>query len=193
MNNKMWIYAGLLVVILAAMGIGIWLVSTPGEQVTIPEGDPVIVMDISNIEGGEQIQLSIYDGGEIIYWKDTGLATVTASGTTATRTWRTGTLSSEDIEELFDSIKTTGFDNLEEYYQATGTSPKSGVIDDGYCTIAAERGDIDNRVTAYGFFNNGSSDPYSALPDPLDDIYEELMGVIENDTEEALTEKIPVE
>ncbi|HEY93852.1 MAG TPA: hypothetical protein G4O15_02790, partial [Dehalococcoidia bacterium] len=71
MGNKIWLYSGLLVLVLALVGVGIWFVLKPVDEIKIPESDPWLVMDISYLEEGTQSQLSIYDDGTIIQWEDT--------------------------------------------------------------------------------------------------------------------------
>ena len=39
MGNKIWLYSGLLVVVLALIGVGIWFVLRPADTVKIPESE----------------------------------------------------------------------------------------------------------------------------------------------------------
>jgi hypothetical protein len=194
MNNRTWLYSGLVVVVLILVGVGIWLVTnSSSEPVKIPAGDPVVVMDISFIADGEESQLSIYTGGEIIDWKDTGLTSDPVPGDTATRVWRTGNLDTTQMDALFEFFRTNDFNDLDTLYLAGNVTPPSDTITDRYITISVDSGDINNRVTAYGYFTAGSSDPYSDLPDPLDKIYNELTSLMESNTKEVLTEDVPAD
>ncbi|MBN2239716.1 MAG: hypothetical protein JW712_08075 [Dehalococcoidales bacterium] len=186
MDNKIWIYAGLIVIVVALVGVGAWLVSNPSDPVTIPDTDPVIVMDISNIAGGEQSQLSIYEDGTVIRWEDTGL-----NGAAVTRTWRTGKISVSDVEYLFDYMDAVGFDELEPYLLPETMTEQGGSYDitDEYLKLSADGDTFDNEVTVYGYFSSGG-DPYGDLPHPVDGIYEELNSVVISDTEEVLTEEL---
>jgi hypothetical protein len=189
MNGKMWLYSGLLVLIMVLLGVGIWLVLSPKDTIKIPESDPVVVMDISFLEEEKQSQLFIYEDGTVIHWEDTGLQNV--AGDAFARTWRTGTISAGDIEFLFDYLESVDFNDLEEIYLAPDVSASESItINDMYCTISADNGDIDNSVTAYGYFVTGTSNPYSELPYPIKFIYEELKDIIDNNTEEALVEEL---
>jgi hypothetical protein len=186
MGNKMWLYSGLLVLVLALVGVGIWLVQQPADKVEVPETDPWIVMDISYLEEGTQSQLSIYDDGTVIYWEDTGLPG--ALSPDPLRTWRTGTLDSKAMDDLSGLLDTIGFDDLEEYYLSSAVSTDENVIiDDNYLKISVDNG---NTVTAHGYFEPITSSAYYPLPDPLDELRDKLDDIIENNTEEALVEDL---
>jgi hypothetical protein len=186
MGNKIWMYSGLLVLVLALIGVGIWFVLRPVEQVEIPEDDPWLVMDISFLEQGTQSQLSIYDDGTIIQWEETGLPG--ALSPDPTRTWRTGKLDSGEMDDLSDLLAITGFDNLEEYYLSSAIPDDEDVdIDDNYLKISVDNG---NTVTAHGYFTSVTSSAYYPLPDPLDELHETLNNLVENNTEETLVEDL---
>jgi hypothetical protein len=188
MKGKMWLYAGLLVLILALMGAGIWYVLTPKDKVTIPESDPVIVMDISLLSEEKQSQLSIYDDGTIIRWEDIGLQEIT--GDSYIRTWRTGKIGTQDIKYIFDYLNSVDFDGLDKTYLAPDITDESVTITDEYCKITADNGTIDNSVIAYGYFTAGNNDPFTVLPSPINKIYGELKDYIDNNTEEVLVEEL---
>ena len=186
MGNKIWLYSGLLVLVLALVGVGIWLVLKPVDQVEIPESDPWLVMDISFMEEGTQSQLSIYDDGTVIYWEDTGLPG--ALSPDPIRTWRTGMLSSEEMDDLSELLNTVGFGDLEEYYLSSAIpTDKNVLIDDNYLKISVEN---ENTVTAHGYFTPVTSSAYYPLPDPLAELQEKLDGIIESNTEETLVEEL---
>jgi hypothetical protein len=186
MGNKMWLYSGLLVIVLALVGVGIWLVLRPVDKVVIPDSDPWLVMDISYLEEGSQSQLSIYDDGTIIDWEDTGLPG--ALSPDPTRIWRTGNLDSGEMDDLSDLLVTIGFNDLEEYYLSQAISEnESVIIQDNYLKISV---DSENTVTAHGYFTPVTSSAYYPLPDPLDELYEKLDDIIESNTEEALVEDL---
>lgn len=184
MGNKIWLYSGLLVIVLALVGVGIWLVLRPADKVEIPETDPWLVMDISYLEEGTQSQLSIYDDGTVINWEDTGLPG--ALSPDPTRTWRTGKLDSDEMDNLSGFLDTIGFDELEEYYLSEAISANGTVtIQDNYLKISVDDG---NTVTAHGYFTPMTSSQYYPLPDPLADLRKKLDDIVENNTEEALVE-----
>ncbi|MFC1947378.1 hypothetical protein ACFLXY_05610 [Chloroflexota bacterium] len=184
--NKFWLYSGLLVLILALVGVGIWFVLKPVDQVAIPESNPWLVMDISYLEEGTQSQLTIYDDGTVIHWVDTGLPG--ALSPDPTRTWRTGTLDSDEMDDLSGFLDTIGFDELDEYYLSEAISANGTVtIQDNYLKLSVDDG---NTVTAHGYFTAVTSSQYYPLPDPLDELREKLDDIIENNTEEALVEDL---
>ena len=186
MYGKFWLYSVLLVIVLALVGVGIWLVLRPVDQVEIPDADPWLVMDISYLEEGTQSQLSIYDDGTIIQYEDTGLPG--ALSPDPTRTWRTGNLDSGEMDDLSDLLDTIDFNNLEEYYLSSAIPEDEDItIDDNYLKISIEN---ENTVTAHGYFTPVTSSAYYPLPDPLDELYEKLDDIIESNTEEALVEDL---
>lgn len=186
MYGKFWLYSVLLVIVLALVGVGIWFVLRPVDQVEIPEADPWLVMDISYLEEGSQSQLSIYDDGTIIQWEETGLPG--ALSPDPTRTWRTGILDSGEMDDLSDLLDTIGFNNLEEFYLSSDIpTDENVVIDDNYLKISV---DNENAVTAHGYFTPVTSSAYYPLPDPLAELHETLVNLVENNTEETLVEDV---
>lgn len=186
MGNKIWLYSGLLVLVLALVGVGIWYVLRPIDKVDIPESDPWMVMDTSYLEEGTQSQLSIYDDGTIIHWEDTGLPG--ALSPDPTRTWRTGELDSKEMEELSEFLETIGFNDLEEYYLSEAISANGTVvIEDNYLKISV---DNENTITAHGYFTPVTSSKFYPLPDPMAELQARLNGIIDNKTEEVLIEDL---
>ena len=192
MGNKIWLYSGLLVLVLALIGVGIWFVLRPADQVKIPESDPWLVMDRSYLEEGTQSQLSIYDDGTVIYWEDTGLTGFPgAISSNPTRTWRTGTLDTGEMNDLSEFLDTIGFYDLEEYYLSSAVSSNEiVVIEDNYIKISV---DNEKTVTAHGYFTRSASSAFYPLPGPLADLDEKLGDIIENNTSETLVENLPTD
>ncbi len=79
-------YSGLLVLVFALMGLGIWFVLNPEDKIEIPAGDPLVLMDINKPEIGILSQLSIYEDGTVIYVEDSGLEVPVIQGDEYTRT-----------------------------------------------------------------------------------------------------------
>ena len=198
MNGKFWVYSGLLVLVLALMGFGIWFVLNPKDEIEIPEGDPMVLMDINNPETGTLSQLSIYEDGTIIYVEDSGLEVPVIQGDEYTRTWRTGKAGSGDIDYFFDYLESVGFNEIEHAYlspgiirdleESRGFSLIPGGLTD-YIRIYADNSVVDNTIYAIGFYEP-SSEPYSELPYPVNFIYAELADIIENNTEQVLVEEL---
>ena len=185
MSNKFWLYSGLLILVLALVGVGIWFVLKPVDKVEIPESDPWILMDTSYLEEGTQSQLSIYDDGIVIYWEDTGLPG--ALTLDPTRTWRTGQLDSDEIDDLSELLDTIGFKNLDKYYLSSAVSTDNTVvIEDNYIKISV--GEV-NTVTAHGYFTPRTSSQSYPLPDPLEELRTKFINIIEQNTEVTLLEE----
>jgi hypothetical protein len=199
MTGKTWLYSGLMVVVLALMGFGIWFVLNPEDKIEIPEGDPLVLMDINNPEAGTLSQLSIYEDGAVLYVEDSGLEMPVQQGDKYTRTWRTGKVSSEDIDYFFDYLDSISFNEIKQTYlspdiekrfETNPAHPSLGIGEsEDYIRIYADNDVVNNTIYAIGFFEPGS-EPYSELPYPVNFIYAELADIIENNTEEALVEEL---
>jgi hypothetical protein len=186
MYGKFWLYSVLLVIVLALVGVGIWFVLRPVDQVEIPDADPWLVMDVSYLEEGTQSQLSIYDDGTIIQWDDAGLPG--ALSPDPTRTWRTGELDSGEMDDLSEFLDTIGFNELEEYYLSEAISAnESVIIQDNYLKVSV---DDEKTVTAHGYFTPVTSSKFYPLPDPLTELQARLNDIIDNNTEEVLVEDL---
>ena len=190
MTGKMKLYIGLLALGLLLLGGGLWLLYNPVPVIEIPEGEPVIVIDISFRMGGEQSQLAIYKNGTVIYHEDKGLRPPPPPEHPPTRTWKTGKLEEEELSGLIDFFKSSKFDELDTYYQSPSVSVGAGVISDLYCTISISSGNFSNTVRTFGYFPPDSNLPYPGLPYPLDEIYEKLKDIEDNRTEEVYRETI---
>ena len=191
MTGKRKLYIGLLGLGLILTGSGLWLLYNPVPVIEIPEGKPVIVMDISFRMGGEQSQLAIYKNGTVIYHEDKGLRPPPPPEHPPTRTWKTGKLEEEELIGLIDFFKSSKFDELDDaYYQYPDPSSESGVISDMDCTVSISSGNFSNTVKTFGYFPPDSNLLYPGLPYPLNEIYKKLKDIAENKTEEVYRESI---
>jgi hypothetical protein len=205
MNGKGWVYSGLLVVILALTGFGIWFVLNPEDKIEIPEGDPLVLMDINNPEAGTLSQLSVYEDGTVIHVEDSYPEMPIPQGEEFTRTWRTGRVSTGDIDYFFSYLDSIDYYEIEYAFIRPGVieetippeklmpnqKPKSrgpsfypGGPDD-YIRIYANDGQRENTIEVLCYIST-DVDPYNELPSPAKYIYEELADIIENNTEEVL-------
>jgi hypothetical protein len=200
MTGKTWLYSILIVLVLALMGFGIWFVLSPEDKIEIPEGEPLVIMDVSFHEGGALSQLSIYEDGTVIYVRDWAGLSGLRPGDAFTRTWRTGKLKTSEIDSFFSYLETLDFDDIETTYISERLSELvlANVADDvseisletgNYIKISADNGRVDNVVAAFGYVQ-GVSEPYSELPYPVNFIYAELADIIENDTKEVMVEEL---
>jgi hypothetical protein len=194
MDRKIWIYVGLIVVVLAGMGLGIGLGmskkdDTKANPVTIPEGKPMISMDINNPEAKTLTQVFVYEDGTVIHAVDSAAALPVTAGDTFTRTWRTGTITSGEIDSLFAYLESVGFDDIEYAFVSSGA--EGNVVQWGaedYIRISAENSETDNIIAAIGYLEADST-PYSELPEPVGGIYEKLAEIIA-ETQQALVEEL---
>ena len=194
MTSKMKLYIGLLVLGLAMVGGGLWFVLNSPPKIKIPEGSPVIGMDIFFSMRGEASELAIYEDGTVIYHEDKGLRQLVSPERPATRTWRTGLLQEEELNNLIDFFKTSKFDELDSYYQYPDPASGGGVTSDMYCTISISSGNVSNTVKTFGYLTpDHGPDLVPDLPYPLNEIYRRLRAIIDDNTEEVYRETIPLE
>ena len=164
MTNKMKLLIGLLVVGVVLLGAGILfllhppmhLVETPGSPQTIyiPAGPPVVAEELTYTMRGENDSLSIYTDGSIICIEEKELRMPTPSHP-ATRTWKTGKLTPEELNSLMDYIDNSGFNELDESYLFPGKpvegSPSSIISGDGSFKFTINSDKIQKTVTAFGY------------------------------------------
>lgn len=190
MTGKMKLYIGLLVLGLLLVGGGSWgLLSSP-KTIDVPEGDPIIAMELDFVMRGEASQLAIYENGTVIYHEDKGLRPPPPPGESATRTWKTGNIPAEELNNLIDFFKSSKFDELEAYYQYPDPSSGGGVTSDLYCTISISSGNFSNMVKTFGYLTPDQGTTYPDMPYPLNEIYQRLRVIIDDKTEEVYHEPI---
>jgi hypothetical protein len=189
MTGKMKLYIGLLVLGLLLVGGGLWFLLNPVPVIDIPEGDPVIAMNVDYIMGGRFNSLRIYEDRTVIYHEDKGLRMSTPEHP-PTRTWKTGKLEEEELNSLIDFFKSSQFDELDSYYQFPDPSWESGTISDMDCTVSIDYGDLHKAVRAFGYLTPDKGLTYPDMPYPLNEIYKKLKDIAENKTAEVYRETI---
>ena len=215
MTGKMRLYIGLLVLGLLLVGSGAWLLFNPPASIdfslndaviagkldspsviNLPQGTPVISEKLEYIMRGECDHLCIYPDGSITYSEEKGLRMPFPNP--PTRTWKTGKLQPEQLDSLLEFVKNSGFEKLDEYYQFPGKPmepiegvPSGGfIMGDGSFTFSISYGELQKTVTAFGYLTPDRGETYPDMPYPLNEIYEKLKQIIENNTEEVYSEPI---
>jgi len=190
----------LLAVGIIALGSGLWLLlgQTPTPQtirLSLPEGNPIIFEKLEFIMRGQFDYLYIYDDGSVLYIEEAGLRMPTP-GHPATRTWKTGKLTPEDLNSLLAYLETSGLDKLTEpYYQFAGKPIEGGPAgsfttgDMGF-NLTVSFDNLSKQVTAYGYLTPDHDETYPDMPSPLNDIYVKLRAIASATTEVA-KENIP--
>ena len=183
MSKKGLLYV-LLVVGIVLVGGGAWLLynsiikdNPEGNPVTIniPDGNPVIYERVSYLMQGENYEFYIYDDGSILYVEETGLRHP-QPGYPPIRTWNTGNLTVEQVNNLLAYLENSGFDKLDEYYNFPGKPTEGGgftTSDMGF-TIIVNSDNLSKKVTAYGYLTPDKRETYPDMPSPLNSIYGRL-------------------
>jgi len=184
MTGKIWLYIGLLVLLLALTGGGLWFLFNPSPVIEVPEGEPVITMrnSFSRIVAGP-VFLRVYMDGTVIYTKETG-------SLNAIRIWNTGKINEDELNGLLPLFTTGDFESLYRRYEFTGELEKVGNMS---CTISIKYLDLDKAVTADWFPSPDSGMTCPDMPYPLNEIYKRLKDIAENRTNEVYRETIRIE
>ncbi len=191
MTGKVKLYIGLLVLGLVVIGGGVWFLVKSPPEINIPEGSPVIVLDIDRVMAGEFSCLYIYEDGSIIYIEEKGLR-IRSPLHPPKRTWRTGQIPAEELNGLLVFIEDSGFKELDEYYQFPGKPGEGGgfTMGDMSCTVYIDYGDLHKKVTAFGYLTPDHGITYPDMPYPINEIYSKLKNIAGNQTEEIYHETI---
>ena len=197
MAGKMKLYLGLLVLGLVLVGGGLWLLYNPVPVIEIPEGEPVIAMNLDFVMRGESSKLYLYDDGGVLYVEEKNLRMPTREYP-PTRVWGKGQIQAEELSSLIRLFQTGEFAELDKYYQFSGKpmEPIEGVptggftMGDGSFTFSINYGDLQKTVTAFGYLTPDHGITYPDMPYPLNEIYKKLKQIIENSTKEVYSEPI---
>ena len=192
MDGKKRLFIGLMVVGLALLGSGLWFLLNPAPRISVPEGTPVIAMDITHTMGGTINQLLIYEEGTIIYREDTGLR----PGQIRTRAWSEGNLQEKELADLLEFIRNSGFKTLNAHYEFPGIPvptenfPDAIKSGDLQCIISVDNKDLQKAVSAASYLSPDDGMTYPDMPYPLNEIYRRLKDIAENQTEEVYKESL---
>ena len=178
---------GLLALGLLLAGGGIWLWASRGPTIPTITNIPtpalakVIVMDIDHIMAGERSHLAIYEDGTVIFVEEQGLR-MPSPEHPPTLTWNTGQLGEEELNELLEYIRSSGFDILDSSYSFPGRpiedGPPGGITTgDMSLTISIDHEDLSKTVTAAHYLAPDEGLSYPDMPYPLNDIYQRLRGI----------------
>lgn len=162
------------------------LASPPPSGVSIPEGNPVIYERRDYVMRGQFTFLFIYEDGSILYIEETGLRMAT-SQYPATRTWKTGKLPPEELDNLLQLLTGSGFKKLDEYYKFPGKPTAGGgfTMGDMGLTITVNHGGLSKTVTAIGYLTPDGGETYPDMPSPLNKIYVKLRAAARQTNEVA--------
>ena len=181
----------LLVLGLAVIGGGIWMLAKSPPMIDIPESNPVIYKQCDYIMRGEFSYLYIYDNGSVIYIEEKGLR-IPSPEHPPTRTWNTGDITKEELTSLLQLFQTGEFIELDEYYQFPGKPNTTGGfgMGDMSFTVSVNSENLSKKVTAFGYLTPDRGETYPDMPSPLNEIYGRLRDIAENKTDEVYHESI---
>jgi hypothetical protein len=190
MTGKMKLYIGLLVLGVVVIGSGVWMLAKSPLNIDMPEEPPVIYEQLDYIMRGEFKYLYIYGDGSIIYVEEKGLRLPTP-GHPATRTWRTGKFTPEQLDSLLTYFENSGLDKLDEHYLFPGELGEGGSITRGDMdfTISIYSENLSKTVTASGYLTPDKGETYPDMPSPLNEMYQRLRAIA-METEEVYSEPI---
>jgi hypothetical protein len=187
MIGKMKLYSGLLVLGIVLIGSGVWLMLGSAQaKVSIPEGNPVIYEKLDYVMRGEFCYLYIYGDGSIIYIEEKGLR-LPVAGHPPIRIWKTGKLQLEELNNLLEFIKNSGFEKLEEYYKFPGKPNEFGDMSFGdiSCIITINYEGLFKKEGTLGYLTPDRGLTYPDMPYPLNDIYVKLRAIAQGTKEVA--------
>jgi hypothetical protein len=146
--------------------------------VNIPKSDPVIYERALYTMGGENYELYIYRDGSLLYIQEKGLRFPSPEHP-GTRTWSTGNLTAERMNDLLAYLENSGLDKLEDSYYFPGKTSESGGFSqsDLQFTFIVNGDNLRKKVTAFGYLSPDRGETYPDMPPPINDIYIKLRGI----------------
>jgi len=169
MTAKLKLYIFLLVLGLVVIGGGVWMIIQSPPEIEIPEGNPVIYEQVDHFMRGEFEYLYIYDDGSIIYIEEKGLR---PSGGNPTRTWKTGKIGQQQLDNLLAYLENSQLEKLEDHYIYSGEQKS-----DMQFTITVNSDNLSKTVSALGYPVLDNGEAYPDMPVPLNEIYKRLKTI----------------
>ncbi len=197
MTGKLKLYYGLLVLGLVMVGGGLWGLLNSSPKIEIPEGTPVIAMQLDFVMRGLFEKLYLYDDGSVLYVEEKNLR-LPSTETPPTRVWYKGQIQAETLNSLIQLFQTAEFAGMNDYYQFSGIpmqpikgAPAGGFsVGDGTFKFTIDSGDLQKTVAALGYVTPDHGLTYPDMPYPLNEIYQKLKQVMINNTKEVYSELI---
>lgn len=197
MTGKLKLYYGLLVLGLVAVGGGSWGLLTSPPKIEIPEGTPVVAMELDFVMRGQFDKLYLYDNGAVLYVEEKNLREPSREYPPI-RVWSKGEIPVEELNSLIRLFQTAEFAGMNDYYQFSGIpmqpikgAPAGGFsVGDGTFKFTIDSGDLQKTVAALGYVTPDHGLTYPDMPYPLNEIYQKLKQVMINNTKEVYSEPI---
>ena len=158
-------------------------------DIVIPDEEPVISMNLLRVMGGRNDDLSIYEDGTVVFTKQWGLRHPMPDHPPM-KAWRLGKIGAEDVEDLFEILESINFNGLEAHDRASDPHLGSGRMSDLRVTVSANKEDIDNKVFSLAYSSDENRSQYKVYPLILNEVFEPLMRIAEEETKETYREEI---
>ena len=158
-------------------------------DIVIPDEEPVISINLLRVMGGRNDDLSIYEDGTVVFTKQWGLRHPMPDHPPM-KAWRLGKIGAEDVEDLFEILESINFNGLEAHDRASDPHLGSGRMSDLRVTISANNGYIDNKVFSLAYSSEENRSQYKVYPLILNEVFEPLMRIAEEETKETYREEI---
>jgi hypothetical protein len=176
MTHKMMLLVSSLIVALAVLGTGVGLLVNRPPTLQIPQTTPVVSFEAFWIMSGQKERIFIYEDRSVICVEDTGLR-VPTPGNPAKKTWKQGTISLQECDELSNLTTGSDFSKLEPFYVYEG-NPSSDLM----LTVQTYEGSLLKTIQADCYLSPDQKLTYPDMPYPLNDIYKRLHNIALNET-----------
>jgi hypothetical protein len=163
---------------------------TPPPEIKLPEGTAVIIEKRDDPMGGRLAYLHIYGDGSVVLAEEKGWRPRSPKDPPI-RTWKTGRIEEQEMNELLSLFKSPQFVNLDKFYRFPGIRSGGGYeVGGGSFTFHIDYENLNKTVTAVGYLPDRSG-TYPDMPYPLSELYVRLRDISLKTTEVA-RETIPI-
>ena len=132
---------------------------------------------------GANTEIEVLNDGQIVVIQEQGLR-LASSGSPATRTWKIGRLSPEELNVLIGSVSSSGFASLDPNYVFPGRPIAGGgfTLGDMSLSIMVNLPELQKTVTAAAYISPDAYRSFSDMPAALNQVYSALAALIDKAT-----------
>jgi hypothetical protein len=171
---------------------GVYFLKSNQPAVTIPKESPIILSNALYDFGGKSLTTYIYENGNVIYTEEINLRLQIPPDSQPTRIWKTGNIQDKDLAGVLQLFETTEFNELPEYNDFPGQQQEDGSpgFGDMYYTVTIYSGNSSKTIHADRYISYDNEKTYPGMPYPLNEIYEKIKQITDNQTTEVYREPI---